>query len=199
MPLIDLIAGARPNFPHNPNPELIMRWILILCVSVVFLSCASQAPLTVQSPLVLDSAAADEPEPEITVVIAAVAPSYTGSSALAMLDWLIFRYEIVHFDFDSSDLLPEARTILARKARWIKDQDPAMQLVVVGHCDQRGSDVYNIRLGARRAEAVKRFLVDAGVAPERVRIVSVGKRHPVVHEEGESAWSINRRAEVINP
>lgn len=164
-----------------------MRWIVILCVSVVFLSCASQAPLTVQPSLVPESAAADEPEPEITVVIAAVTPSSKGSSALAMLDWLIFRYEIVHFDFDSSDLLPEARTILARKARWIKDQDPALQLVVVGHCDQRGSDDYNICLGARRADAVEQFLVDAGVAPERVRIVSVGKWHPVVHEEGEAA------------
>ena len=176
-----------------------MRWILILCVSVVFLSCASQAPLTVQPPLVLDAAAADEPEPEISVGVAAVAPSYKGSPALAMLDWLIFRFETVHFDFDSSELLPEARTILARKARWIKDQDPAMQLVVVGHCDQRGSDDYNIRLGARRADAVKQFLVDAGVAPERVRIVSVGKWHPLVQGEGETSWSINRRAEVLNP
>jgi hypothetical protein len=80
MPLIDLIAGARPNFPHNPNLELIMLWILVLCVSVVFLSCASQAPLTVQPPLVLDPAAADEPEPETSVGAAAVAPSYKGSS-----------------------------------------------------------------------------------------------------------------------
>lgn len=176
-----------------------MRWIWILVVSVVLGSCASQAPLSVQPPLVPDSATVDEPEPAISVVIAAVAPAYRGSSALEMLDWMIFRYEAVQFDFDSSELLPEARAILERKARWIRDQDPAIQLTIVGHCDQRGSDHYNIHLGAQRAEAVKRFLVDAGIAPQRVRIVSVGKRHPLVHEQNETAWSINRRVEVIDP
>lgn len=175
-----------------------MRLKLILCVSVMLLSWNCPSPLSAQSQMILNTATADGQGPETSVGVA-VASSYKGSPALAMLDWLVFRYETVHFDLDSYDLLPEARTILARKARWIEDQDPAMQLVVVGHCDQRGSEDYNLRLGARRADAVKQFLVSVGVAPERVRIVSVGEWHPLVQGEGEEVWAANRRAEVMKP
>ena len=175
-----------------------MRLILILFVSVMVLPWNYPSPLIAQSHMIVNAAAVDGQGQEPSVGIA-VAPDYKSSSALAMLDWLIFRYETVHFDVDSHDLLPEAQTILLRKARWIEDQDPTMQLVIVGHCDQRGSDAYNIRLGARRADAVKQFLVNAGVAPERVRIVSVGKWHPLVQGEGEAVWAENRRAEVMKP
>ena len=164
-------------------------WIMILLVLVMI--CSLGDPL-------LHPAKAAGQSPETAVMVTAAAPAGT-TQALDKLDWLVFRYETIHFEFDSFRLSPEARTILKRKARWILERDTAMQLVVVGHCDQRGPDGYNLFLGAMRANAVKQFLVGCGVPNERVYIQSAGNQQPLVDGEEEIAWAANRRVEVMNP
>ncbi len=104
--------------------------------------------------------------------------------------------ERMFFDFDSDAVRPEARAALETLARWMQ-ANPGARVLVEGHCDERGSDEYNLALGLRRANAVKRFLGDYGVAASRITVRSLGEERPLVAGHDESAWSQNRRAEFI--
>ena len=101
---------------------------------------------------------------------------------------------VVRFAFDRSDLDAAARGILERKLR-ILQQNPGIVIQVAGNCDERGSDEYNLALGERRAAAVKRYLVEHGVADSRVQIISYGEERPADPGHTEEAWAANRRAE----
>jgi peptidoglycan-associated lipoprotein len=100
----------------------------------------------------------------------------------------------IYFDFDNSSLSEDARIILLDQARWLKQNKDA-STVVEGHCDNRGTEEYNLALGSRRAQSVKDFLVHAGVEPSRIVTVSYGEERPAVRGNTEEAWSKNRRAE----
>lgn len=117
-------------------------------------------------------------------------------SAIDALERLIFRYENVHFNLDSSVLLPGGKRALNRKAAWLASH-PQATVIVEGHCDERGSTDYNMTLGKNRAEAVRVYLIEQGIAPHRIQIVSWGKERPDAEGSGERAWSMNRRAEFI--
>jgi len=104
--------------------------------------------------------------------------------------------QTVYFDYDRWQLRDEARRALRSNAQHI-EAIPAPEVVTVsGHCDERGSEEYNLALGEQRAEAVKRYLVDLGVPAARIRTVSFGESRPAVPGQGEEAWSRNRRAEL---
>lgn len=101
---------------------------------------------------------------------------------------------IIHFDFDKFDLRPDALEVLEANADWLK-QHTAFSLVIEGHCDERGTNEYNMVLGDKRANAARNWLVDAGVNPSRIRTISYGEERPLAPGHSESAWSRNRRAE----
>jgi len=119
----------------------------------------------------------------------------TGS-AIDALERLIFRYENVHFNLDSSVLLPGGKRALDRKVAWLASH-PGATVIVEGHCDARGSTEYNMALGKHRAEAVRVYLIEQGIAPQRIQVVSWGKERPDAAGSGERAWSQNRRAEFL--
>ncbi len=100
----------------------------------------------------------------------------------------------VYFPFDSSDIQPETRRALDGNVEVLK-QNPRVSIMVEGHCDERGTVEYNLALGQRRADSVRRYLIAAGIAPERVFTLSYGKEKPVDPRSVEEAWSRNRRAE----
>jgi peptidoglycan-associated lipoprotein len=102
----------------------------------------------------------------------------------------------VYFDFDKSEIRPDARDILKGNSEVIGKADGAT-ITVEGHCDERGSTEYNLALGERRANAVKRYLVDLGVPSSRLRTVSFGEDRPAVQGHDESAWRYNRRADFV--
>ncbi len=104
--------------------------------------------------------------------------------------------ETVFFDYDRWQLREEAQGALRSNARQINERSETGVVTVMGHCDERGSEEYNLALGERRAEAVKRYLVDLGVDASRIRTVSFGEARPAVSGEGEPVWSRNRRAEL---
>lgn len=100
----------------------------------------------------------------------------------------------VYFDYDRSSIRPEFQPVLEGAAGWLNDR-PEMQLLIEGHCDERGTDEYNLALGERRALSVRRYLVGLGIAPDRLHTISYGEEQPEVMGGDEAAWAKNRRAE----
>ncbi len=105
---------------------------------------------------------------------------------------LIELGSMIHFDFDKSELKPDARDILQKKAEILK-KHPQVTMVIEGYCDERGTQEYNLALGERRARSAYEFLVLLGVAPERLSIVSYGEENPIDPGHNEAAWALNRR------
>lgn len=102
----------------------------------------------------------------------------------------------VFFALDSSTLNGEAQSVLQGQAEWLK-ANPGINVVVEGHCDERGTREYNLALGERRANAARNYLVSLGVAAGRLQTVSYGKERPAVLGSNESSWSQNRRAVTV--
>ena len=102
----------------------------------------------------------------------------------------------VFFAFDRSELGPDARDVLQRNSEWIK-QNPAVTVEIEGHADNRGTNEYNLALGARRAQAVKDYLVTLGNAPDRLSTISYGEELTVCGVDTEECWGKNRRAHFV--
>jgi peptidoglycan-associated lipoprotein len=100
----------------------------------------------------------------------------------------------IHFAFDSSELSRKAQDILKSKAKILK-KNPHLKMVIEGHCDERGTDEYNMALGERRARAAYEYLILLGVDADRMNLVSYGEERPLVKGNNEKAWSKNRRNE----
>jgi peptidoglycan-associated lipoprotein len=104
--------------------------------------------------------------------------------------------DLVYFDYDRWNLREDARRTLRENARKIESLPGGATLVVEGHCDERGSEEYNLALGDRRAVAVARYLEDLGVPKSRLQTVSFGESKPAAAGHDESAWRVNRRSEI---
>lgn len=100
----------------------------------------------------------------------------------------------IHFGFDSYELSAESREILQGKAEFMK-RFPEVTMIIEGHCDDRGTEEYNLALGERRARSAYEFLILLGVEPERMSIVSFGEERPLDPAQNETAWAMNRRDE----
>jgi len=108
----------------------------------------------------------------------------------------LFMNEDIYFDFDRSDLKTEAREILKRKAEWLRNNS-GQSIIIEGHCDERGTNEYNLALGDRRAQSAKNFLRDLGIAKSRLTTISYGEERPANPRGNENAWSKNRRAHFV--
>ncbi len=104
--------------------------------------------------------------------------------------------EPIYFDFDQSDLRPEAREVLNRKAEALRSY-PDLRIRIEGHCDERGTVEYNLALGERRADAARMYLIDLGIDSDRMNTVSYGEERPAADGHNEAAWQLNRRDEFV--
>ena len=102
----------------------------------------------------------------------------------------------VHFDYDRYDLAEQERSTLQQNAQWLK-QNSGAKVEIEGHCDDRGTVEYNLALGAKRAKAVKDYLVTLGIPGDRLSTISYGEELPLCHDENESCWQRNRRAHSV--
>jgi peptidoglycan-associated lipoprotein len=100
------------------------------------------------------------------------------------------------FDYDKSDIRPDAREALSKTADFLKSE-PSIRVTIEGHCDERGSTEYNLGLGDRRAAAVKEYLVSLGISADRMTTVSFGKEKPFCMEHNETCWQQNRRGHFV--
>lgn len=102
----------------------------------------------------------------------------------------------VHFAFDSAELDELARQILLQNAQWLK-ANPEVKIQIEGHCDERGTEEYNLALGERRAKSVRDYLISLGISSSRISIISYGESMPLDPGHNEEAWAKNRRAHFV--
>ncbi len=102
--------------------------------------------------------------------------------------------ERIYFDFDSFILTQPSRDILYKNAEWLL-KNKAVKVQIEGHCDERGSDEYNLALGEKRAKSAMNYLLTLGVPSDRLSVISYGKEKPLDPGHDEAAWAKNRRAE----
>ena len=180
---------------------------IVIVVSVVLGACARrQAPVArpvppVATPPSVTAAPAPAPRPTERIdesLPVPPEPISEDSISNRSLDELNRQSPLkpAFFGLDSADLDDQGRAIVAANAELLK-KFPTWQILIEGHCDERGTPEYNLALGERRAVAVREYLVSLGVSPDRLRTVSYGKEFPfdAGHEEG--AWSKNRRAHFV--
>lgn len=107
-----------------------------------------------------------------------------------------FENEDIQFEFDSIRLTPLAQEILTKKADWLK-ANPNVTVTIEGHCDERGTNEYNLALGDGRALNAKKYLLDLGIEPTRMKTVSYGEERPIDPASTEEAWAKNRRVHFV--
>ena len=111
-------------------------------------------------------------------------------------DFMANAEDRVFFEYDSSALTQNAVEVLDTQVKWLAANE-GVNVVVQGYCDERGTREYNLALGERRANAVKRYLVSKGIAADRITVISYGKERPAVLGNNEAAWAQNRRAVTV--
>lgn len=158
-----------------------LNFVLLLAAGAVALAACSSSDD--QQPV------ASQPQP---VAVAPAQPTY-GSLEEELRAQVGDR---VFFDFDSSSLRPDARQITESLGAWLQSR-PTVITTIEGHTDERGTRAYNLALGERRANSVKRYLTTLGIASNRVNTVSFGEERPAVTGSTEYAWALNRRAQFV--
>ena len=170
---------------------------VVILAAAVLSACAANPKSAKSSTDVIDGAAAapaaaapaPAPEPAAAAPAPEPAPAPAASEACALVR--------VRFAFDSAQLDPDATRLLRDDAECLSKR-AATALLIEGHCDERGTAQYNIALGARRADAVKRYLKGLGVSAA-IDSVSFGKELPLASGSEDAAWAQNRRAEMRLP
>ena len=173
----------------------------VLALSLFLVGCpkrpattAASAPPPTGSPA--PSAAAPSTAPSPSMTPSPVAPSTSATNPPAPSEFRATEnLKDVFFDFDKYDIRPNDAKTLDTNAAWLKSNDNLV--LIEGHCDERGTNEYNLALGERRAKATMNYLVSQGVQASRITIISYGKERPTCTEHTESCWAQNRRAHFL--
>lgn len=182
--------------------KILMRLIMVLVVpGLLAVSCAKKevAPETeISEEVIVTEPTAEELAEEAARQKALEEEQLRAEAARQAVIEAREKFQTVdiHFDFDSSAIRTDAQKILMDKAEWLSE-NPGVSILIEGHCDDRGTNEYNLALGDRRATSVKNFLVDLGVGAERLYTISYGEERPVALGGNEEAWSKNRRAHFV--
>lgn len=163
--------------------------------TAVLSSCKAKPPKTA-----IEARDASVPRPSTPTEVAVAPPPATRETDVLSGDIAELNrhgyLKNAFFDYDKADLRDDARAALASDAGWLK-RYPSTQILVEGHCDERGTEEYNLALGDRRASVVREYLASLGVGPTRVKTVSYGKERPLCAEETESCWQQNRQGHLV--
>jgi len=127
-------------------------------------------------------------------------PRYPDAATRARIDQLLARIEDAYFDYNQHTLRPDAIKALQSDSSELRDiivQYPTYKLTIEGHCDERGSEAYNLALGDARAKAAKDYLVQVGISTNQLAVVSYGKDKPICDEHDEACWQKNRRIHIV--
>ncbi|HAD04533.1 MAG TPA: peptidoglycan-associated lipoprotein [Desulfuromonas sp.] len=171
-----------------------------ICVSFVIFPLLILSGCATSKGGVGNSAAVDAPAaqqaPPSTSVAAEGSASGSAISPSTLRDGIITKLDTIYFAFDSH-LLSEAGRKSLQDIAPVLSVDPQIKLTIAGHCDERGSNSYNLSLGDKRASAIRNYLLSLGVAAERLETVSFGEERPADPGYDETAWAKNRRGEFL--
>jgi peptidoglycan-associated lipoprotein len=181
------------------NTPSICRLLLpLLLLALLLPACAKKpAPSTLPSDLsgpVSETPVTAIPSQEVSGFRQQAVGDGANAGATVLAAVPVSGLERILFDYDAFTLSDQAQQILTRNAAFIK-ANQGMKVVIEGHCDERGSDEYNLSLGERRALAAKKFLISLGVPESQLTLISYGEELPLDRTSGESGWAKNRRAE----
>ena len=174
----------------------------VIALSLFLVGCpkrpattAASAPPPTGSPS--PSAAAPSTAPSPSMTPSPVAPSTTPSTTPPAPSEFTANANLkdIFFDFDKYDVRPNDAKMLDTNAAWLKSNNNLV--LIEGHCDERGTNEYNLALGERRAKATMNYLVAQGVQASRITIISYGKERPTCTEHSEACWAQNRRAHFL--
>jgi peptidoglycan-associated lipoprotein len=129
---------------------------------------------------------------EMPTTTVAPAPEVKETPPPPAVEPVSVSLEPIYFDFDKSNLKPDATAILTKNAEWLS-KNPAAKIRIEGNCDERGTSEYNVALGERRANSAKKYLIKLGISADRLTTVSYGKEKPLDLGHNEAAWAKNRR------
>jgi peptidoglycan-associated lipoprotein len=165
---------------------LLLTGVLVAVALFGFFGCAKKAPV-------------EEPTAESGMEEAAMTG---GDIPLPETEDIVYIeaepdvFENIHFDFDKYDIRPVDEVILQGIAGWLKE-NPEKRVLIEGHCDERGTNEYNMALGEQRALAARRFLVGLGIESARLSTISYGEERPLALGHDEEAWARNRRDHFV--
>lgn len=166
--------------------------LLVVALPVALGACRKKETPVVQEPTPVNTPTQSNPvtppPPSAPPVDSARIIAENTATARATLT------DMIHFEYDSDELTADARAKLDAKLA-LMNANPNLRIRVAGHCDERGTDEYNLVLGRRRAEQAKRYLTDRGIDASRIETISFGRERPMAMGSGEDAWSQNRRDE----
>ena len=170
-----------------------LKKLSLLAAVAVFVAGCSSVPL--DSPPVEDRSSGGAAGGSSVVTPASTSAGTVDDSATRGVAIPAFEARVVYFDYDSFVIKPEFQALIEANAKVIK-ASAGRKIVLEGHADERGGREYNLALGQKRAEAVRRALNLLGVADSQLEAVSFGKEKPAVQGTGEAVWAKNRRVEI---
>lgn len=174
------------------------KWIILMMVFVIpamllTVSCAKK-------PVIDDDSAISAEESEAARLARLEEERLAAEQAQREREMMSAKEQFlnkhIYFDFDSSVLTSVAQSILREKAEWLYT-NPDVNVVIEGHCDERGTTAYNLALGDRRAESAKAFLINMGISNARMTTISYGEEMPLDPSHNEAAWAKNRRTAFV--
>jgi peptidoglycan-associated lipoprotein len=174
-----------------------MRLLSALLATLLLAACSSQPPAPEQDPAGVESRTPRTPAPEAEAK-PVQGDSFDAFGVAGLKDpRSILSKRAVYFDYDSYVVKDEFRPLVEAHARFLV-ANPKFKMLVQGNADERGSREYNLALGQKRADAVKKALQLLGVREEQVESVSLGEEKPVCADQGEGCWAKNRRGDMLH-
>jgi len=186
-----------------------MACLAITALSVLWTGCAKKvaskppippAPISTSAPSTTARSTPQQSAPQQRVERAENTQSRMPDAATrARIQDLLNRIQDAYFDYNKHTLRPDAETALRSDAQTLSEivrQYPDFKLTVEGHCDERGSEEYNMALGDARAKQTQEYLSSMGLPGDQLRTISYGKEHPVCNDNDEDCWQKNRRAHL---
>src|SRR3954469_9815911 len=190
------MCGSRPGDPSaNNERRQEMRAILIATLAgacCAFLGACSTTPTDEQKPAAVDSRNTDAQKPRVATVDLTSKP--TGN--LLTDPNSILSKRSIYYDFDKFDVKNEYRPMVEAHAKYLRE-NPSAKMLVQGNTDERGSREYNVALGQKRSDGVKKMLVLLGAKEAQVEAVSLGEEKPKQEGHSEAAWAQNRRSDML--
>ncbi len=183
------------------NKSLVVCSVIMLGVVLLLTGCPKKALEPVATEIsqpqqpAAPATAPGEPTMQMETGEAGTAGTAPLSSAIEQAR-SAFEGSDIYFEYDSFDLTAQAKQVLAEKAAFL-NAHPGIRVSVEGHCDERGTQEYNLALGERRAKAAQEYLVFLGINSQRLTTISYGEEKPVAPGNDEDAWAKNRRAHFV--